>query len=357
VQQPPLHKQMASSSNSIPKDKILFATTIRNVKMNLQVEAAITALCSETLPQSENNETIAERPSKSRPSPTPTQATFPLLKGQAKDFKPKVNTLTSPCVASRWAFLPTKAAKCQIAGFVAPPDLVDYGLLGCNGSFATQKKNKEMVTSSACIGVLALQGAFEEHETKLKQLGCSTKQIRKVDQLSLVDGIVLPGGESTAMALLDERRDMFSAIRDLIAQGMPVMGTCAGLVLLADRVQGQKLGGQAVIGGLNVEVSRNYFGSQVRSFETDLKANLGNDDDDKPHPAVFIRAPAVISVGEGVKTLASVSTDQDDNEVVVAVQQNHILATAFHPELTNDDTWHQLFLDMVRQHKEESQHR
>ncbi|MBW7881338.1 MAG: pyridoxal 5'-phosphate synthase glutaminase subunit PdxT [Caldilineaceae bacterium] len=194
------------------------------------------------------------------------------------------------------------------------------------------------------IGVLALQGAFIEHEAMLRRLGAHAVQVRRPEQLAGLHGLIIPGGESTTMGLVAERWGLVEPLRKWVHSGRPVWGTCAGMILLADRAVGQKEGGQPLIGGLDVTVNRNYFGRQNESFETWLETpGLGNG----PFRAIFIRAPAIIDAGPGVDALARVAGREQ--EVVVAVRQDHILATAFHPELTNDLRWHELFVEMTAQ--------
>lgn len=196
------------------------------------------------------------------------------------------------------------------------------------------------------IGVLALQGAFIEHEAMLHRLGARTVEVRKPEHLAGLDGLILPGGESTTMGLVAERWGLVAPLKAWVQAGKPIWGTCAGMILLANRAIGQKAGGQPLIGGLDVTVSRNYFGRQNESFETFLRVpRLG----EEPVRAVFIRAPAIVEVGSGVEALARVAGRGE--EVVVAVQQANILATAFHPELTDDLRWHQLFIEMVEAQK------
>ena len=193
------------------------------------------------------------------------------------------------------------------------------------------------------IGILALQGAFLEHEAMMRHLGAQTVQVRKPQQLAGLDGLILPGGESTTMGLVAERWGLVEPLRAWVRSGRPVWGTCAGLILLAERATGQKAGGQPLIGGLDVTVSRNYFGRQNESFETFLWAPVLGD---PPVRAVFIRAPAIVETGEQVTVLATVAGHAE--EVAVAVRQGALLATAFHPELTADLRWHAFFLERVR---------
>jgi len=194
------------------------------------------------------------------------------------------------------------------------------------------------------IGVLALQGAFAEHIQLLRQLGVEAVEVRKPGQLAELDGLIIPGGESTTMGLVAERWGFVEPLRAWVQAGRPVWGTCAGMILLAERAAGQKQGGQPLLGGLDVTVNRNYFGRQVDSFETDLVVPLW---DDVPFHAIFIRAPAIMAVGPTVEILAHVITPAGDTVIAAARQQN-ILATAFHPELTNDTRWHALFVEMAR---------
>ena len=199
------------------------------------------------------------------------------------------------------------------------------------------------------LGVLALQGAFHEHIDMLERLGVDAAEVRLAEQLDELDGLIIPGGESTSMGLVAERWGLVRPLRDWVQSGRPTWGTCAGMILLAEHATGQKLGGQALIGGLDVTVNRNYFGRQVDSFEVELDVPaLG----DAPFHAVFIRAPAITAVPPDVETLATVAALDDDGEAVVAaVRKGAILATAFHPELTNDLRWHRYFVQMVQDHK------
>ena len=198
------------------------------------------------------------------------------------------------------------------------------------------------------IGVLALQGAFIEHARILKQLGATVVEVRKPEQLTHLNGLIIPGGESTSIGLIAERWGLIEPLRDWVQAGKPIWGTCAGMILLAERVEGQKAGGQPLLGGLDITVNRNYFGRQVNSFEVQLDAPqisaLGYGAE--PCSAIFIRAPIITAIGQSVEPLASLSA-ADNDKLIVAARQGSILATAFHPELTADIRWHQLFLDMV----------
>ena len=159
------------------------------------------------------------------------------------------------------------------------------------------------------IGVLALQGAFEEHQRCLESVGYKTRQVRTPVELEGIDGIVLPGGESTAMGLIGTQDGMWTALQGFVHSGRPVWGTCAGMILLAERCVGTSAviqDGQSLIGGMDVLVCRNYFGSQISSFEMNTPPPPGNDDDDDYYPGVFIRAPAILTVGPDVTVLGTV---------------------------------------------------
>ena len=199
------------------------------------------------------------------------------------------------------------------------------------------------------VGVLALQGAFREHIAILKRLDVEAVEVRLAQELAGLDGLIIPGGESTSMGLVAERWGLVEPLRQWVHGGNPTWGTCAGMILLAEKATGQKLGGQALIGGLDVTVNRNYFGRQVDSFEADLIAPVLGD---TPFHAVFIRAPAITSAAEDVETLSTVAALHDDNQsVIAAVRKGPILATAFHPELTDDLRWHRYFVQMVEELK------
>ena len=224
-----------------------------------------------------------------------------------------------------------------------PATLQPATLQLCNFSNSMTDVNSEG-SSALTIGVLALQGAFLEHLVMLRKLGVNAVEVRKAEQLDAIDGLIIPGGESTSMGLIAERWGLVEPLRKWVHSGKPTWGTCAGMIMLADRATGQKEGGQTLIGGLHVEVNRNYFGRQLQSFETFLQTpQLGSD----PAPALFIRAPAITEIGSDVEPLAEMDTDRGDH-IYVAVRQGTILATAFHPELTNDLRWHRYFVELVK---------
>ena len=186
------------------------------------------------------------------------------------------------------------------------------------------------------IGVLAVQGDVREHVRVLSGLGVETLRVRRTSELDACDGLVIPGGESTTMAKLARTFDLFEPLRQRIKDGLPVFGTCAGMIMLADRIEGGTHD-QETLGGLDITVRRNAFGRQVDSFEEDLAfAGL-----EAPVHAVFIRAPWVERVGEGVEVLARASGH------IVAVRQGGVLATSFHPEMTGDRRVHKLFVDSL----------
>jgi 5'-phosphate synthase pdxT subunit len=187
--------------------------------------------------------------------------------------------------------------------------------------------------------VLALQGDFREHLAVLRGLGAEALPVRRPEELASIDGLVIPGGESTVIDKLSRAFGMQDPIRQAIGDGLPVYGTCAGLILLADTVL-DGIEGQQSFGGLDVAVRRNAFGTQVDSFEADLDVPaLG----DVPVHAVFIRAPVVEQVGDGASALAAL-----DDGRVVAVEQGNLMGTSFHPEVTGETRFHSYFLDKVR---------
>ena len=226
------------------------------------------------------------------------------------------------------------------------------------------------------VGVVALQGAFIEHCEILDKLNVKNKQIRTIEDFENVDALILPGGESTAMAKVSSLggNSIFQEISKFVKSNKPVWGTCAGLILLADKVDGQKKGGQSLVGGLDIIASRNFFGAQVKSFEAPLeppplsgndnyvtkKRELNNEEkvveeedgvgSNGTFNGVFIRAPAILSTGKNVEVLNTVDIVKEDDthdKVIVAVKQNNLLATAFHPELTDDSRWHQYFVEDI----------
>jgi 5'-phosphate synthase pdxT subunit len=201
------------------------------------------------------------------------------------------------------------------------------------------------------IGVLALQGAFREHVKKMRQIGVDAVEVRLASELVDLDGLIIPGGESTTMGKLAVAYDLVEPLRAFVQGGpgqqKPVWGTCAGLILMATQANGQKRDGQALLGGLDIVVDRNYFGRQVDSFEIDLPVTALADltspnDPEGAFHAVFIRAPAVVEIGPDVDVLAALPTGE-----IVAVRQDNRLGTAFHPELGDDLRFHRYFVALV----------
>lgn len=204
--------------------------------------------------------------------------------------------------------------------------------------------------TSPTIGVFALQGDVREHLQALESLGVRAVTVRREEELDRVDGLVIPGGESTTMIKLARVFGVADAFRRRIADGLPTFGTCAGMIMLADRlVDGAE--GQTTFGGLDVTVRRNAFGRQVDSFESDVAFTAFPD----PVHAVFIRAPWVEEAGPDVEVLATVPVDRTAAgesgdgaaDRIVAVRQGGLLATSFHPEVADDLRLHRLFLDLV----------
>jgi 5'-phosphate synthase pdxT subunit len=187
----------------------------------------------------------------------------------------------------------------------------------------------------AVIGVLALQGDVREHVRALEDAGATAKPVRRLHEIESADGLVIPGGESTTLWKLATAFDLFEPVRKLIADGMPAFGSCAGMIMLADRVA-DGVNGQQTFGGIDMTARRNAFGRQVDSFEREVQV------DGAPFHAVFIRAPWVEEAGAEVAVLG------EDGGRIIAVRQGSLLATAFHPELTPDRRIHELFVKMVK---------
>jgi 5'-phosphate synthase pdxT subunit len=191
------------------------------------------------------------------------------------------------------------------------------------------------------IGVFALQGDVREHLQVLDGLGVPARPVRRPAELDACEALVIPGGESTTMAKLARTFDLFDPLRKRIASGMPTLGTCAGMILLADRLQ-DGAPGQETFGGLDITVRRNAFGRQVDSFEDDLDV----EGLEEPLHAIFIRAPWVEEIGAGVRVLARVADGAAAGRIV-AVRQGSLMATSFHPEVGGDARIHRLFVDLV----------
>lgn len=184
------------------------------------------------------------------------------------------------------------------------------------------------------IGVLALQGAVAEHIRSIGKAGAEGVSVKRTEQLQEVQGLIIPGGESTTIGKLMRKYGFVDAIRQFSEQGKPIFGTCAGLIVLAERIEGE----EAHLGLMNMTVARNAFGRQRESFETDLPVK----GIDEPIRAVFIRAPLIKEVGPNVDVLSTY------NGEIVTARQGHLLASSYHPELTEDPRLHQYFADMVK---------
>jgi len=204
------------------------------------------------------------------------------------------------------------------------------------------------------IGILALQGAFIEHEKILTRIGVETVEVRLPQHLEGLDGLIIPGGESTTIGKVAQRWGLLEPLQAFATSGRPVWGTCAGMILLANEVV-DGVPGQPLLGAMDIAVRRNAFGRQVDSFEADLEIPaLG----EPPFHAVFIRAPLIERVGQEVEILARLETElspvtvagengTQEDRTVVAVRQGNLLATAFHPELTEDNRFHRYFMGMA----------
>ena len=191
------------------------------------------------------------------------------------------------------------------------------------------------------VGVLALQGDFREHLFALAECGVEAIAVKSLEEINLIDALVLPGGESTTIAKLARTFGLFDRIQERIQSGLPTYGSCAGMILLADRITGAAVG-QESFGGMDITVRRNAFGRQVDSFEADLNMTGITAPAIR---AIFIRAPWVEMVGSGVEVLASVEIDGELHPV--AVQQGNLLATSFHPEITGDNRVHRYFIETI----------
>jgi pyridoxal 5'-phosphate synthase pdxT subunit len=189
------------------------------------------------------------------------------------------------------------------------------------------------------IGVLALQGAFIEHEKILQRLGVEAVEVRLPKDLEGCAGVIIPGGESTTIGKLAAQYNLIEPLRAMARSGKPLWGTCAGLIFMAKDVQRD----QPLLGLMDVTVQRNAFGRQVDSFEANI--SIKGVDGNKLFHAIFIRAPLIEAVGDGVEVLARV--EKDNQEVIVAAQQGNLLVTSFHPELSNDDRFHRYFVKMA----------
>lgn len=187
------------------------------------------------------------------------------------------------------------------------------------------------------IGVSGIQGDFREHKWMIEKLGIETYVVRTPEDLEKVDGLIIPGGESTTMIRIMKRIGLFDALKEKILKGFPVYGTCAGLIVLAKEIENYP---QESLGVIDIKVRRNAYGRQVDSFEEYIEINGF----DRPFKAIFIRAPRVEAWGEWVETLAFL-----DNHPIM-LRQNNVLVTSFHPELTDDTRIHEYFVQMVKEY-------
>ncbi len=212
------------------------------------------------------------------------------------------------------------------------------------------------------IGVLALQGAFIEHVKMLQNLGVEAREVRLPQDLLDLDGLIIPGGESTTIGKLLVRWGLIEPIKAMSVQNVPIWGTCAGMILLAKDIGGLK---QPLLDLMDIKVERNAFGSQLNSFEADLQVHVFTEimdgaENSKPFRGIFIRAPFIEQLGSGVTALASIDSNSAPGNVagngrepalIVAARQGNLLATAFHPELTDDSRFHRLFLKMAEERR------
>ena len=198
---------------------------------------------------------------------------------------------------------------------------------------------------SPVIGVLAIQGDVREHAHCLKQLDVEVRLVKTAEQLKGIAGLVIPGGESTTMSILAVKNNLFGPLRELRSQ-IPMYGSCAGLIMLAEKLTDGRAD-QETIGGLQITAKRNAIGRQVDSFEIDLHIPVIGKD---PYHAVFIRAPLVEAASDSVEVLAAIPANQSltGTDQVVAVRQDNLMATSFHPEITSDLRIHKYFVEMVR---------
>jgi 5'-phosphate synthase pdxT subunit len=193
------------------------------------------------------------------------------------------------------------------------------------------------------IGVLALQGDFAEHIQMLDMIGIDSIEVRKVQQLSEIDGLIIPGGESTTIVKLINMFDFVDDLKSHVESGMALWGTCAGMIVIARELADPY---PTPLNLIDIGVARNYFGRQVDSFEAELEISGVEGD---PMRAVFIRAPIVQNTGENIETLATVPATDDHPEQAVAVKSGRVLATSFHPELTQDTRLHSLFVELAEE--------
>ena len=194
------------------------------------------------------------------------------------------------------------------------------------------------------VGVLSLQGAFKEHINRLKECGVSAVEVRFPEQLDKIDGLIIPGGESTTINKLLDKYKFKDKLDKFNRENKPIFGTCAGLILLAKNIEGEDKG----LGYINIAVRRNAYGRQVESFEELLDISLDRYENGGKFKSVFIRAPKIISAGKEVTVLARYKGD------IVLVKENNVMVSAFHPELTDDLRIHKYFINMIKNYKGEN---
>ena len=194
------------------------------------------------------------------------------------------------------------------------------------------------------VGVLSLQGAFKEHVTRLEECGVSAVEVRFPEQLNNIDGLIIPGGESTTINKLLEKYKFKESLGKFYRDKKPIFGTCAGLILLAKNIEGEGRG----LGYIDIDVQRNAYGRQIDSFEEMLDIHLDNNQNGRKFKSIFIRAPKILSVNKRVEVLARLKDE------VVLVRDNNVMVSAFHPELNDDLRIHRYFINMIRNYKGEN---
>ena len=194
------------------------------------------------------------------------------------------------------------------------------------------------------VGVLSLQGAFKEHVTRLEECGVSAVEVRFPEQLNNIDGLIIPGGESTTINKLLEKYKFKESLDKFYRDKKPIFGTCAGLILLAKNIEGEGRG----LGYIDIDVQRNAYGRQIDSFEEMLDIHLDNNQNGRKFKSIFIRAPKILSVNKRVEVLARLKDE------VVLVRDNNVMVSAFHPELNDDLRIHKYFINMIRNYKGEN---
>jgi len=194
------------------------------------------------------------------------------------------------------------------------------------------------------VGVLSLQGAFKEHVTRLEECGVSAVEVRFPEQLNNIDGLIIPGGESTTINKLLEKYKFKESLDKFYRDKKPIFGTCAGLILLAKNIEGEGRG----LGYIDIDVQRNAYGRQIDSFEEMLDIHLDNNQNGRKFKSIFIRAPKILSVNKRVEVLARLKDE------VVLVRDNNVMVSAFHPELNDDLRIHRYFINMIRNYKGEN---